>query len=99
MDTQEQCSFLAKADQPKFVELMRQVAMLCEDTTPTTGAIILRAAKKIERLQAIVDAQQDIVDYYEAEHDRDNYADEDVPKELREFELQLLKALAGREAD
>ena len=54
--------------------------------------LMTEAADEIKRLRVIIDAQQAVIDYYEGEHDRFNYADEDVPEELRELEQQLQAA-------
>jgi len=44
---------------------------------------------KVENLKSILIAQDEIISWYEDDHDRYEYDDEEVPKELLELEQQL----------
>jgi len=68
---------------------------------PTSAPLwqLLRDAKaKIERLQAIVQAQDNLIDWYENEHERSCYDDVDIPEDLRELE-EAIKAAEGEGND
>jgi uncharacterized protein YlxW (UPF0749 family) len=52
------------------------------------------AKAEVERLQAIVQAQEEIIDWYETETDRDNAEEEDVSLDLRKLEIVLKAAEA-----
>lgn len=45
-------------------------------------------------LEEALKAAEDVISYYECEHDRSNYDDEDLPEELLEAEEALEKAKA-----
>ena len=44
---------------------------------------------KVENLKSILIAQDEIISWYEDDHDRYEYDDEEVPEELLELEQQL----------
>ena len=49
-------------------------------------------SEAIERLQYIIDAQADLIGYYEEDCSRSEYEDEEIPRGLAELELALREA-------
>ena len=54
---------------------------------------------EIDRLQAIVDAQSDVIGCYEDETDRSQHADDELPDDLLEAEKALKAAEDAKEPE
>jgi hypothetical protein len=54
---------------------------------------------KVTRLRELVDALDDLLDWYEDEHERSCYGDGDVPAELVDLEQAVYKARAALEGE
>ena len=45
--------------------------------------------EEVQKLKDIISAQQDLINWYEEDHGRWEYEDEDVPRDVLDFEQKL----------